>query len=49
MKNKNLQTLLTVMAKLRDPGNGCVLSKQQAYQSLMSRTLEEAMVWKPAG
>jgi len=44
--NKNsqqaLQRIIDVMAKLRDPVNGCPWDRQQTWQSLIAYTLEEA-------
>jgi len=37
-----LQRIINVMAKLRDPENGCPWDKQQTWQSLIAYTLEEA-------
>jgi len=37
-----LQRIIDVMAKLRDPDNGCPWDKQQTWQSLIAYTLEEA-------
>ena len=39
---QELQRLLTVMARLRDPDTGCPWDRQQTYASLVPHTLEEA-------
>jgi len=36
-----MQTLLDVMARLRDPEHGCPWDKQQTFQSILPHTLEE--------
>jgi len=42
MNKHQLNELLEVMAKLRDPESGCIWDKQQTYQSIAPHTLEEA-------
>ena len=37
-----LQQLLAIMARLRDPQNGCPWDKEQTYQTIVPYTLEEA-------
>ncbi|MCG6887737.1 MAG: nucleoside triphosphate pyrophosphohydrolase [Proteobacteria bacterium] len=37
-----IEPLLEIMRRLRDPENGCPWDRQQTYQSLVSHTLEEA-------
>ena len=37
-----LQQLLAIMARLRDPENGCPWDKEQTYQTIVPYTLEEA-------
>ncbi|MCP4411950.1 MAG: nucleoside triphosphate pyrophosphohydrolase, partial [Gammaproteobacteria bacterium] len=37
-----LQRIIDVMAKLRDPENGCPWDIQQTWKSLLAYTLEEA-------
>lgn len=39
---KNLQRLLQIMGRLRDPESGCSWDKQQDFNSLIPYTLEEA-------
>jgi len=41
MKKYNVNDLLQVMAKLRDPNTGCVWDKQQNYDSILPHTIEE--------
>jgi len=38
----NMQPLLTIMQKLRDPETGCAWDKAQTFQSIVPFTLEEA-------
>ncbi|PKG55549.1 nucleoside triphosphate pyrophosphohydrolase [Shewanella sp. Choline-02u-19] len=38
----NMQPLLTIMQKLRDPQSGCAWDKAQTFQSIVPFTLEEA-------
>ncbi|KZN34885.1 hypothetical protein N480_20060 [Pseudoalteromonas luteoviolacea S2607] len=40
--SQNLQQLLAIMAKLRDPVTGCDWDKQQSFKSIVPHTLEEA-------
>jgi len=40
--SQNLQQLLTIMAKLRDPELGCDWDKQQSFKTIVPHTLEEA-------
>lgn len=39
---KELSDLLELMARLRDPENGCVWDKTQTYESIVPHTIEEA-------
>jgi ATP diphosphatase len=38
----NIDTLLTIMTKLRDPENGCPWDLKQTFASIVSHTIEEA-------
>ncbi len=38
----NIQQLLDIMSRLRDPENGCPWDQQQNYRSIVPHTLEEA-------
>ncbi|MGB5445627.1 MAG: nucleoside triphosphate pyrophosphohydrolase [Psychromonas sp.] len=38
----NMQSLLTIMEKLRDPENGCPWDTKQTFDSIVSHTIEEA-------
>ncbi|MGZ9899060.1 nucleoside triphosphate pyrophosphohydrolase [Shewanella gaetbuli] len=40
--HSNIQSLLDIMQKLRDPVDGCPWDKQQTFQSIVPFTLEEA-------
>lgn len=39
---QSMQELLALMARLRDPEQGCPWDRAQSYQSLVPYTLEEA-------
>ncbi|MDH5301891.1 MAG: nucleoside triphosphate pyrophosphohydrolase [Gammaproteobacteria bacterium] len=39
---KNIQALLDIMARLRDPQSGCPWDQKQTYQTIVPYTLEEA-------
>lgn len=41
MKKNDINDLLKVMQKLRDPETGCVWDKQQNYESILPHTIEE--------
>lgn len=40
--NKNINDLLDIMARLRDPKNGCPWDVEQSFESLTTFTIEEA-------
>lgn len=44
MQSKSdIQRLLTIMERLRDPQTGCPWDKAQSYQTIVPFTLEEAL------
>jgi len=42
MPTTNMQSLLNIMEKLRDPDNGCPWDLKQTFDSIVSHTIEEA-------